>query len=70
MIVHRTGLMPPSFGLIKTWCGLSVPIERTGHVEIKGRKKCKRCAAVVARKKRLGIWPWSKKLRATRYAAV
>lgn len=60
MIVHRTGLMPPSFGLVPTWCGLRVPIEQTYHVEIKGRKLCRDCAKIVARKMRLGIWPWSK----------
>lgn len=59
-IVHRTGLMPPSFGPVRTWCGLKVPIERTYHVEKRGRKLCGRCSAIVARKKRLGIWPWSK----------
>jgi hypothetical protein len=60
MIVHRTGLMPPSSGPVSTWCGLRVPIEQTYHVDLPGRKPCKRCAAVVRRRKRLGIWPWSK----------
>lgn len=59
-IVHRTGMMLPSFGLVKTWCGRKVPIECTGHVEIRGRKKCKHCERVFLSKKRLGIWPWSK----------
>ena len=59
-IIHQTGLMPPSFGPVKTWCGRKVPIESTGHVEIAGRKECKVCKKIVARKKRLGIWPWSK----------
>jgi len=60
-IIHRTGLMPPSFGPVKTWCGRRVPIERTGHIQVRGRKLCKVCEAVVRRKKRLGIWPWSKR---------
>ena len=60
-IIHRTGMIPPSFGPISTWCGRKVPIESTGHVEVRGRKPCKACARIVARKKRLGIWPWSKK---------
>lgn len=60
-IVHRTGLMPPSSGPVRTWCGRRVPIESTYHVEQRGRKLCGVCAAVVARKKRLGIWPWSKR---------
>jgi len=59
-ILHRTGLMPPSFGPVKTWCGRKVPIDRTVHVEIRGRKPCKVCAKIVAMKKRKGIWPWSK----------
>lgn len=54
-IIHRTGLMPPSSGPVRTWCGRKVPIECTGHVEIRGRKPCKDCAKVVAREKRLGI---------------
>lgn len=59
-IIHRTGLMPPSCGPVKTWCGRKVPIESTGHVEINGRKLCRACAKIVARKKRLGIWPWGR----------
>lgn len=58
-IVHWSGLMPPSFGPVRTWCGRRVPIESTYHVEKRGRKVCKCCAAVVARKKRLKLWPWS-----------
>lgn len=60
-IVHHTGLMPPSFGPVKTWCGLKVPIEKTGHVQIRGRKMCKRCQRMIDRRKRLGIWPWTKR---------
>lgn len=60
-ILHRTGLMPPSFGPVRTWCGRKVPIDRTGHVEIRGRKPCKVCQRIVARKKRLKLWPWSKR---------
>jgi hypothetical protein len=60
-IVHRTGLMPPSSGLTSKWCGRKVPIESTGHVEIRGRKLCKVCERIVARKKRLGIWPWARR---------
>ena len=59
-IIHRTGLFPPSAGLVPTWCGRKVPIERTGHVEIRGRKQCKCCLMVVRRKRRLGIWPWGR----------
>ena len=59
-IIHRTGMFPPSTGLVRTKCGRLVPIESTGHVEIRGRKKCKACERVMARRKRLGIWPWTK----------
>lgn len=59
-IIHRTGLIPPSSGPIRTWCGRRVPIESTAHVEIKGRKRCKVCEAVAARKRRLGLWPWGR----------
>lgn len=48
MKVHATGLMPPSFGPCKAWCGRRVPIERTMHVDANKRITCKTC-----RKKRL-----------------
>ena len=60
-IIHRTGLMPPSFVPVATLCGRKVPIECTGHLDISGRKKCKHCERVVARMKRLGIYPWSRR---------
>lgn len=60
IIVHRTGLMPPSSGPVRTWCGRKVPIESTYHVVVRGRKLCKVCAGVIARRKRLGLWPWRK----------
>jgi ribosomal protein L37AE/L43A len=68
-IIHRTGLIPPSFGPMSTWCGRKVPIESTGHVNIRGRKLCKVCERIVASKKRLGIWPWSKRRAATKGGA-
>jgi hypothetical protein len=59
-IVHLSGLMPPSFGPVRTWCGRKVPIEQTYHVEKRGRKLCKTCQRKRDRKKRLGLWPWTK----------
>ena len=60
MILHRSGLIPPSFGPVRTWCGRTVPIEQTGHVQIRGRRHCKVCENILARKKRLRLWPWNK----------
>jgi hypothetical protein len=59
-VVHITGLMPPSFGPVRTRCGRKVPIEQTYHVEVRGRKRCKTCQRVMDRKKRLGLWPWGR----------
>ncbi len=61
-VVHHTGLFPPSFGPALTRCGRRVPIESTGHVEHKPGtyRRCLTCQRVMDRKKRLGLWPWSK----------
>jgi len=48
--IHATGLMPPSFGPAKAWCGRLVPIEQTLHHpplnELcggRGKVTCKTC---------------------------
>lgn len=56
-IIHLAGLIPPSYGPIKTWCGRLVPMD-WDHVAIWGEdprvpwRPCKACEKV--REKRHG----------------
>lgn len=52
-IIHAAGLMPPSIGLVKTWCGLRVGQDKLAVIGTRREVNCLRCAKVGVTK----TWP-------------
>lgn len=59
--IHATGLMPPSFGPVRAWCGRRVPIERTRHLPANADRPitCRTCRKLAARRARF----WAAEIR-------